>query len=99
MSLRFKVGEPAIFAVAVMPDQIAAVGKHCIVERVGPFAVGDIIHFKGSTYIFGRACDYICMFDAENGVIAHDWQLRKIDPPAEPASLTRSSDIEEEATA
>ena len=97
--MRFQKGEPAIFAVAANPGQIPCVGKECTVDEVGPFSVGQIIVFKGELRRFDRACDYICMFDAEHGVIAQDWQLRKINPPEEPEAMTRTSDIDEEITA
>jgi hypothetical protein len=38
--------------------------------------------------------DYGITFADKFPAAVMDWQLRKIDPPAEPASLTRESDVE-----
>lgn len=94
MKMRFEVGEPAIFAVAASADQMNDVGKQGTVEMIGPFHVGQLVTFKGNLRQVVFAGDYILMFDDVKGVIAKDWQLRKIDPPAEPESLKRTEDLE-----
>lgn len=97
--MRFKQGEPAIFAVANDAKQISIVGRECVVELVGPFHAGQVIDWRGSLSQFGYDCDYIVMFDATTGALAKDWQLRKIEPPKEPEALTRLSDVDEEIAA
>jgi len=44
----------------------------------------------------GTPSDYIVLH-ATGVFVIQDWRLAKIDPPAEPASLTRETDVEAEA--
>lgn len=82
--LRFKVGEMAILAVALRRHDL--LGTHVSVEKIHQRPAGSAC-VDNSTLLV--ACDYIVEHvDGSKGSVA-DWQLRKIDPPAEPASLTR----------
>ena len=75
--LRFKVGELALFAVARTGD-----GQHWVGEVVQVIAVGALTRSLAIV-------DYgVESPDGETGG-CYDWQLRKLDPPAEPLSLTR----------
>lgn len=84
--LRFKVGELAIIAVA-SPENV---GKIVQIDAVGPFASFDSIPWRGGRRYALVDCDYFI----GDQWIAHDWQLRKLDPPAEPASLTSTEECE-----
>jgi hypothetical protein len=97
MTLRFQQGEKAIFAVPLEHQQMPYFNHECVVDMVGPFSPGQIVNFHGELRQFQHACDYIIMFDDVVGAIVKDYQLRKINPPEEPASLTRTN--EEEITA
>jgi hypothetical protein len=72
--LRFRVGEPCIYAVAWNEESATAVGTIFHVVCVGPFIDDD-----------GVLVDYQIENEELEGS-CFDWQLRKIDPPAKPAS-------------
>jgi hypothetical protein len=80
--LRFGVGELAIYAVPWDEECLPVAGHIFKVDEVGPLEDGD-----------GVLVDYMISNEEHEGS-CYDWQLRKIDPPAEPASLTRESDVE-----
>lgn len=64
------------------------VGEVVTIEEVGPFGEN---HWGGKKSLGG---EYLIRApDGRLGVV-RDYQLRKIDPPAEPASLTRTTDEE-----
>ena len=92
--MRFKVGDVAIFAVAGSAETSRMIGEQCEIKVAG---------VKKGAYYFGIPssidCDYLIFFSDGTGTLSMDWQLRKIDPPAEPVSITRTSDIDEEITA
>jgi len=94
--LRFKVGEFAIYAVSIDAKSGPYVGCLCEVFRVGPFHQGERIQLPRLYGWEARSdidCDYVVEFPDLYAAV-HDWQLRKIDPPAEPASLTCDSECE-----
>lgn len=94
MTLRFQQGEMAIYAIAGSPSMMRIVNEEVEVAAVG---------IKAGRYYFGlmasQDADYIVFCSGGGGLLCKDFQLRKINPPEEPASLKRTSDIEEEITA
>lgn len=86
--LRFKAGELAMLVVVVHPENH---GRIIEIAAVGPFQIGDLICTETRYFRCTRDCDYATADRWATGVF--DYQLRKIDPPAEPVSLTRESDI------
>lgn len=95
--LRFKQGDMAIFAVSRSSDSVRFVGQVVTVQMVGPFPNGyKIRNHRGKTFETNR-CDYIVMPNPTQGITCDDYQLRKIDPPPEPESLTRQHECEEPA--
>jgi hypothetical protein len=80
--LRFKVGEMAIYAVPCCEECMPVVGDIFKIDECGPTNDGD-----------GVPVDYMISNEEREGP-CFDWQLRKIDPPAEPASLTRHEECE-----
>lgn len=100
MTLRFQQGEIAIFAVSMTPEGAHHVGHEVEITAVGPFHQGQVIRGKTKTAATGTSCDYLMQMSLDGTeCMALDWQLRKINPPEEPVSLRRTSDIEEEITA
>ena len=91
--LRFKVGDLAWYMVARARSGFPYMGTIVQIESVGPFARGQL--WKGSKFKWNS--DYIVMTHDDALGEVSDFQLRKIDPPAEPASLTRETDVEVEA--
>lgn len=89
MTLRFQQGEMAI-CTACHP---ALEGQQVEITAVGPFKAGDIV--TGLKLV--KDADYLVSGRLSAAAGARDWQLRKINPPEEPASLTRTN--EEEITA
>lgn len=86
--LRFTVDELAIFAVPSAPAGIGREGAVITIAAVGPFRCGDWI---GDIDVTPRASgDYIIRWPDENLSVFNDWQLRKLDPPAEPKKLRRT---------
>lgn len=93
--LRFKVGDLAILAFATDPSGIGSEGEVVEIYSAGPYQPGDRVPIRGVARRIGKACDYVIRFSGTNdGGICHDYQLRKIDPPAEPESLTRENECE-----
>ena len=82
--MRFKVGELALVAISAHGHQ----GKTVCIVQVGPCRFTDIS--SGKTYVR----DYRTDDGAAANLFVDDWQLRKIDPPAEPKCLIRSEEIE-----
>lgn len=82
--MRFKVGEMAIVAVDLSGN--GCEGSVVEILEVGPF----VSQYNGKVYDYKttsphRHWIYACCWDIE---------LRKIDPPAEPVSLTRQEEVE-----
>ena len=90
--LRFKVGELAIFQFSITGIDPQDMGELCEVAELGPYPIGSFTT-KGPTT---RVCDYLVQFADGSCRYCTDIELRKIDPPAEPASLTRESECEVE---
>jgi hypothetical protein len=91
--LRFDLGEIAILVIARGPESSAALNTQCDVCAVGPFREDQIVQLSDRWGIVGCQCDYL--INACSGIICvMDWQLRKIDPPAEPESLTMREEVE-----
>src|ERR1700761_9357172 len=94
-NLRFKVGDPAIFAFA--SDASGAEHEGSIVEvfLVGPFVPGDLVNLLGVERAIGTPGDYIIRWpETTAGGIVKDWQLRRLDAGDEPSSLSRSQGCE-----
>lgn len=90
--MRFKVGDLARFVVARHPDAVCP--REVEVLKVGPLNEGDEYVFRGQPWI-SRGWDYLVTSSNEEGFSGvMDWQLRPIDPPAEPKSLARSEGLE-----
>ncbi|NII73240.1 hypothetical protein FHW84_001809 [Dyella sp. SG562] len=86
--LRFKEGDLAIIAVVSEMHELR--GRLCEVIAVGPWKHDEIA--------FGRpvngGADYVVAVVGGFEGCIHDWQLRKLDPPAEPESITRREEVE-----
>jgi hypothetical protein len=76
--MRFSVGEMAIMAVAVGEISSGILGETVCVQWIGVMARD------------GSHVDYGCI-GRTGKVGAMDWQLRKIDPPAEPVAMTHEA--------
>jgi hypothetical protein len=85
--LRFKVGELA--RLVVIREQRPCMHINSIVEIN---AIG-VMDNDGDRADYGCICCERCVRQGK-GVALMDWQLAKIDPPAEPASLTRECEEE-----
>jgi len=102
--LRFKVGDLAVVAIAEKAENI---GRIVEIAAVGPFKTGDHVRLPcgGSCNFrpgYKDRADYVLnarwKLENEHGLVwlvAHDWQLRKLDPPAEPESLRRCEEVEQ----
>jgi len=88
--LRFAVGEIAVFAFAMDVNGIPFVGEPVRIEQVGPWPAGMPTK-KGPT---ASATDYACMFSDGQLCLVQDIQLCKLNYPADPASITRSKELE-----
>jgi hypothetical protein len=81
--LRFKVGDLAVIAVVRNPTFQHLLGRQVTITGIHTRTIYD-------TYEDYR----LDFFNGNHHACCMDWQLRKLDPPAEPASLTRESDVE-----
>lgn len=100
MTLRFQQGELAIFAVAMSHEGISKIGQQIEVTAAGPFKAGEWVSGKTQTAMCSLDCDYLIYFPADGReTMALDFQLRKINPPEEPETMKRTSDLEEEVPA
>lgn len=88
-NLRFKVGEIAILAVSSKGRE----GEECTITAIRHAKRGSNTD-DGGKLVWDT--DYWGHFSFGVFSLA-DWQLRKKNPPSEPASLTRQNGIEEEA--
>lgn len=81
--LRFKVGELAILAVVRNPLFVRFIGQRVTIMKIKPRT------------IFGTFDDYqLDQMVGDFHACVADFQLQKIDPPAEPASLVREFEWE-----
>jgi hypothetical protein len=90
--LRFKVGELAILQFTTDQSAFGCEGDRVEIYAAGPFKPGDTVMIGREPAKIGKAGDYVIRWSDDSGGICFDWQLRKIDSPAEPASLTRESE-------
>lgn len=88
--LRFKVGELAIFAIATKANGIPYVGCNIEIMYIGPFHAGQ----QWNGIAIPNDCDYLLLAKDGRKGAAFDWQLRKLDPPAEPESITRREEVQ-----
>jgi len=88
--LRFKVGDLARVVVAMNPKNQ---GRIIEIGLCGPFFAGQFVKYGDRILKFYFNADYL-HGDKEQ---VSDWQLQPINPPAEPASMTRETDCEVEA--
>ncbi|URX63288.1 hypothetical protein KR767_04245 [Luteibacter anthropi] len=97
--LRFAVGDLAILAVARSLIGLRFEGRPCTVRMIGPYGAGQVLTHP----VHGRPCivdadgDYLVVFDDGNAACPLDLQLRRIEPPAEPAAMSRSDVVEVQA--
>lgn len=95
--MRFAQGELARFVVARTSSGMELLGDIVEIKVVGPLHVGDHFVVFGIGYESKHDGDYI--ISPAGGRwdfgMAMDWQLQKLDPKDEPASLTHR---EEETT-
>lgn len=92
--MRFKQGELVLFVIATTPAGVPFVGEVVEISKVGPC----------DAYSYGDPAkrvrvDYTVTVPGGTLLGAMDYQLRKLDPPNEPASLTRTAPEKEEAHA
>lgn len=86
--LRFKEGEPAIYAFANHQEATEFVGSIVTIDMVGPFRARSGLSGKESN------ADYRVLLHTGETMSVLDCQLRKLDPPVEPASLMRIEECE-----
>jgi len=86
--LRFKVGDLVRLVVATLDD--LPVTNGCI----GTIAEIAIVEDHPDGWMYDYGVDFP---EDEDLLCIDDWQLQPINPPAEPASLTRQTDCEVEA--
>lgn len=96
--LRFKAGELAILAVSTDDSATGCEGEIVEIYLVGPFVPGDVVLLEGVKRVrILKYSDYVIRWPGTTtGGIVKDWQLRKIDPSAEPESITRRLEVGEE---
>ncbi|WP_426269177.1 hypothetical protein ACN9MB_13200 [Dyella kyungheensis] len=94
--LRFREGDLARLVVARTSHSIQYLGQVMTVFAVGPFKDGhEFPSLPGHKRGIARADgDYGLLLDRDTGFMAYDWKLAKVDPPAEPESLTRREECE-----
>lgn len=91
--LRFQEGEQAIFACPRSFEAQEEIGNLCTVALVGPWAAGQTVQLPdGQRGYLDSAADYL-IDCGDSWRYVRDWQLRKLNPPAEPASITRDSEV------
>lgn len=91
--LRFKVGELAIMALCPSRDGDRAIGQTVEVIAISVAPGQPVKASWGEWYFCRTGHDYVVQFPNDSLMWCSDWQLRKIDPPAEPASLKRESEV------
>lgn len=89
--MRFQIGEMAIFAVARMARSVPYVNRQCEVMERGDFPPGYEWP-NGNRVMLGG--NYRIRFADRTLGTVMDYQLRKINPPEEPASLTRHKETQ-----
>lgn len=82
--MRFQVGEIAILALVISHRYMQYRNQECEVIEVGPFPIGTPTQTGPTTFV----ADYHVQFADGLSILVRDWQLRKINPPEEPASMT-----------
>lgn len=93
MKRRFKIGD---LAKLVVCKGVVPRGSIVEVAVVRPefgkiYGIGDRLH-----KIHKPNMDYAVLYGADGNLyVVYDWQLAPLDPPAEPASLTRREELEE----
>lgn len=87
--MRFQIGEMAIFAVARTPRALPYVYSQCEVIEAGNFSPGHKWP-DGAVGMLGG--EYRVRFADKSSATVMDWQLRKINPPEEPKTLTRQKE-------
>lgn len=85
--LRFKVGDLARLTRVVLPSNYHKIGKIVEIGAVGPFQFGQWFKERGEW--FRSTAPGLTHYSLIGGGLVTDDQLSPIDPPAEPASLTR----------
>lgn len=90
--LRFKVGELAIFVCPSHSTGIGHEGTTVRVAEVGPYRTGQYVQCVGviASYNF----DYVIDWPSGHIGFVRDWQLQKLDPPAEPKTMTVVEEME-----
>lgn len=88
--LRFKVGDLVRVVVALPVDHPVVNGSVGTILEVGEFE-----DTRG--LLFPYDIDFPEDHGSEFTTVCHDWQLAPVNPPVEPASLTRREDCEVEA--
>lgn len=92
--MRFKEGDLARVVVSFTSSHI---GNIVEIFSVGRFFSGQMVRQPGGDGFMIYDADYILneIWPDGNFSTCDDWQLQPIDPPAEPASLTRQSENKE----
>ena len=86
--LRFKVGDLARVVVTSGPHSQLHLGGVVEIAEV------NAANLDGETIDYATSCDCVKW---SRGCGLYDWQLQPINPPTEPASLTRSGECGVEA--
>lgn len=100
--MRFSLGDRAILALPADSSDLPFIGEVVEIILVGPWPAGTVIRFAAPsdgrrlrTNPIAHDADYLCaiMCSPEPGHrpigYVKDWQLRRLDEPDEPLSLTR----------
>jgi hypothetical protein len=93
-SLRFVVGEIAIYSISSGGSTTSYVDQECTVICVGPWNEGQLMIFSNGPRVTSRKVDYVIQFSDGMGALAQDIQLRKLKPPIEPDAIIRHEEIE-----
>ena len=88
--MRFVEGEMARVVVCTNPRYQNEVVE---VIGVGPYKQFDMVKLPGRLLLVSNDCDYIVQA-GEYGKLAFDYQLAKIEPPAEQETITKAEETE-----
>lgn len=90
--LRFKVGDMAIYVIPYHAKGYKWVGEIVEVIEVGPFSP-DHVHPSTGKFASLKSHDYMCKHYSSIGGV-WDWQLKPIDAPEVPHSITEREEVE-----
>jgi len=91
--LRFQAGETALFVVAADPSGLPGVGARVDVLLVGPIRAGTVLRYGDVIGVAEADADYLIAWPDGDFGLVRDWQLRKLNPPEEPKTMTRQREM------